>query len=163
MTIVSIRLSQMTGNYFSTINLSGETCVYGENNCRVLEKRNTLLVAQGNSFNEDTLSTEIIDLSGRDRQCSNFADAPYGTTGAVGTFFNGRPLMCGGFQHLTRDNIEFCLEYNLDENRWDQSASIQLSFPRQDPGSVELPNGSWWVTGGISVSKNTHVYQLFNS
>ena len=142
MTIVSIRLSQTTGNYFSTVYLSGETCVYGEDNCRVLEKRNTLLVAQGNSFNEDTLSTEIIDLSGRGKQCSNFADAPYGTSGAVGTFFNGRPLMCGGFQHLKGENIEFCLEYNLAENSWEKSASIQLCSPRQDAASVELANGS---------------------
>ncbi len=38
---------------------------------------------------------EVIDLSGNGKSCSSFPDFPMGC-GSVGTFINGKALVCGG-------------------------------------------------------------------
>ena len=115
---------------------------------------NTLMVALGMGIRDDVRTIEVIDLSGSDKVCKPLPDSLLRTNGATGTFFNERPLVCGGFLHLySKDNTPACFEYLKSSNSWTESSKIVMSRARQDPASVVLPDGSWWITGGYGVSK----------
>ena len=88
---------------------------------------------------------EIIDLSPRGGVCSKPADLPDGTDfglGAVGSFIDGKPIICGGMK-----GTSFCHEYYFETQRWETSSFLMLRS-RTEAAGITMANGSWLIIGG---------------
>ncbi len=60
-----------------------------------------------NSFS----NVELIDLSGSSTSCPGISDHPEALYGAVGTFINDQPLVCGGYN--IGSYINNCYGYDM--------------------------------------------------
>ena len=91
---------------------------------------------------------ELVDLSGRLRQCSKPVNYPYDVDdGSIGTFFDGRPLVCGGFDRDTQVYSDSCHRYDFQSNNW-LSGPPDLNVVRWEAAGSFLTWDQWWVSGG---------------
>ena len=75
--------------------------------------------------------------------CSKPADIPDKfSKGAIGAYFNGKVLLCGGWMAGKE-----CNEYKLTRHQW-RPVSYSLTTERSEAAGAMLQNGSWIVIGG---------------
>ena len=103
--------------------------------------------------------SEVVDLSGRYRNCQEIADFPL-NEGSTGTFLPDGPFVCGGVGPSAL--IADCYSYNSTGNRWDLKA--QMNRRRYYAASVMYNSTHWWITGGWSditgAHKSTELYDI---
>ena len=127
----------------------GVTCS-GFNNIGVPEWDRVLIVGGVSSLGaeaDELVEVEAIDLAQNSSTCErNIPSFPYSVKGAVGTFIDGAPLVCGG----SLDNAEnFCWRLNGESNSWENvttnpyNATIYM-------GSALFDEKQWWLSGGLS-------------
>ena len=89
---------------------------------------------------------ELIDISGKDRNCkqpqTKYPGAKMGSTGA---FLNDEAHVCGGGEFLTAATSD-CYRYNSNDASWSKTAS--LNNRRAYAASILLDYNNWWITGG---------------
>ena len=87
--------------------------------------------------------------------CTKPTPYPTASRGLVGTYANGKPLVCGG-DPVTRD----CFAYDFDSGVWHLQASMEEM--RSFSSAVMLNDSHWWITGGINASQVLRSTELFN-
>ena len=101
-----------------------------------------ILILGGNqAYRTDS---EIMDLTTESSSiCTQPANIPdQHSKGAVGTFYDGRILLCGGW--TAKKN---CHQYSLLEQEWTR-APYMLGNERIEAAGAMLDNGSWLIIGG---------------
>ena len=106
-----------------------------------IKASHTILVLGGNqAFRSDA---EILAISNTSSICTKPADIPdIFSKGAIGTYFNGKVLLCGGWLAGTQ-----CNEYNFLAHQW-LPVPYFLTTERAEAAEAMLQNGSWIVIGG---------------
>jgi hypothetical protein len=126
-------------------------------NCRiqtvVFTGSDQLFITTGNSN-----TTEIIAVTHPTR-CIIPTPYPLKVEGAVATFVEERPLVCGGRSSI-EDYHNDCFHYNIWNNSWSRGhATIERRFQAT---AVMIDSKTWWITGGFSGDKvynTTEVYE----
>ena len=110
-------------------------------------------------FNNAVTSNEAYDLAfGQPALCStipnDYQNRLYGT---VGTFINGAPLICGGYDTTYWERSSRCLKYENDS--WMEAG--QLRQERKHAAATMLYNGSWVVTGGVDNEDDLDTIEVY--
>ena len=121
-------------------------CFYGQTGCGDNSTSTgdgtytTLMVVGGIPAAYDV---EVIDLTGQKRTCSKLPNANL-DVGSVGSFFNGRPTICGGSTAVKF--VSSCYTFDLATRSWQIGPS--MNFLRTGAAGALFTPDEWFITGG---------------
>ena len=101
----------------------------------------------------------MIDLSGLNLNCPSPRFYPFPVEFAVGTFFDGYALVCGGFGELNSTERNVCYKYDSEADLWNPAPSLITA--RDQAAGTMLSSTEWWVTGGeadYDTLNNTEIF-----
>ena len=113
------------------------------------------MVLGGYTSSSRTSLVELIDLSDPGRQCREPANYPLEINGMVGTYINGKAIVCGGYTGDSSD-LNLCYQYDESFDLW--SAAPSMQFARYAAASSNLNDTHWLITGGRDEYDKSEVY-----
>ena len=106
---------------------------------------NVLMVVGGYTGEENSALVELIDLSSEGRFCERPAFLPLPLSQMVGTFINGKAMVCGGY--INFEDKDDCYEYDESAKIWSIGPSMLRG--RRGAASGNLNDTHWLITGGM--------------
>ena len=104
--------------------------------------------------------TEVFRLDAGDLyRCNNKINAGVESSSAVGGDVFGKSILCGG--NTPDGRTDDCVEYDVSQDIF----VVGPTFPvaAEQSASTVLPDGTWWIAGGITPEKyNSVVYIVTN-
>ena len=133
--------------------------VTGERDCPLNSTgyKDIMIVAGYNFPDGGNLNdTEIVSLD-ETSTCMKPADYPVERCGMVGTFFNGKAFVCGGWVNVTTKD---CFAYDFDSGVWTPDG--KMGKRRAYASAVMLNDSHWWITGGENDSEFYNTTELYD-
>ena len=158
----------------SCANVTGApNCVSGERSCGTATTATTstpatttdpvktldkLMIVGGETVDAYN-DVEVLDLSGRNGNCTKPSDYPV-AKGSCGVLFNGAPTVCGGYYEATSGPNTWnyttkCFAYDHAADSWNFFADMM--YPRSRYGCSYASYDEWWHSGGDSSKTTTEV------
>ncbi len=135
----------------STFSEDCDACTSGDRSCPTHLALGDAIFVAGGKQNIDYLDTaemlRLTESDDRDIACPAVPELPDTAESMVAVADeNGNPVFCGG-----SDNFEgsLCFTYDLEGGGW--SEGPEMVEWRIGSATVRLPNGEYWITGGVSI------------
>lgn len=125
--------------------------------CARLPLKNKLVIATGSPA-DDSVTTEIIDLSTPYKSCKDWPDFPIQVYGASGSLINEQEMViCGGNTVGVIDaKVTDCFKLGSEERK----PIGELELSRYEGASLSIPNGLW-IMGGSSKRLTNETEMIF--
>ena len=99
----------------------------------------------------NTDSTQVINLSPNENDCSSLAPYEYSMEGGAGGLLNNQLVICGGANSGAKQD---CYRYDTHAQDWTKFATLQTG--RYLHAATTMSDGSLWMTG-----KTISIYDLY--